>query len=455
MDLVGENGDYERRRIEEEKDDLEGEKPQATLLTSGGGNNNGNGDGEIPPKPEDWEEPSTTLEEESENVEHPTDAPRTQPPAEQKTPPPVAPALPYPETNATLTDLAKQEVGNFMAGGVQLAPEEGIPPPPEDHEEDSAYPPKEEPSITDLAHQELGNLAGDGEEPTAEEETTKDSDYDEPSEMGIVVPTTEEEEEEIDEEIEEWEEEHGKPKPGETTSAEDETAKETQAPTTSGTTSGTSSGTSSGTLTATGSGSSTLSSAKDQDEEITLGGSPTVNPLVVSGPSWTPPKVEGKHTLAPRDHVPTMAPVPVPTMAPVPVPTAVQTPRDFDPNTEVLLDRCKQYTTQKAYILCKYNIPPMAATAVPLVILLLLLCCCYRCCCSKSTKKDTGRGEYRQIANTYGDASFDNAFSEDISDDEEDLEDASWGESNGRTVLEMRNLGRGKGDGLSLEEMNG
>lgn len=99
---------------------------------------------------------------------------------------------------------------------------------------------------------------------------------------------------------------------------------------------------------------------------------------------------------------------------------------------------------------------------------LILIGCCYKYCCGGGRGKDGGkggRGEYRAIANTYGDASFDNAFSDNFSDDEDgdgdgdDLEaDASWGKSNGRRVLEMTDLGNNTGRddlGLSLEEMNG
>ena len=105
---------------------------------------------------------------------------------------------------------------------------------------------------------------------------------------------------------------------------------------------------------------------------------------------------------------------------------------------------------------------------------LLLICVCYkycrRCCCGGSTKDDA-RGEYRTIAATYGDASYDNAFSENFSDDEDDnaFQDDSWDQAGGKRVLELGTLGKntksngdagrsqrvGANGRLSLEEMNG
>jgi len=98
---------------------------------------------------------------------------------------------------------------------------------------------------------------------------------------------------------------------------------------------------------------------------------------------------------------------------------------------------------------------------------LLLICCCWRYCCGGNLKGRDVKGEYRAVANTYGDASFDNAFSDNFSDDENedfsstnngngnnngDVEE-SWGKSGGKRVLEMSNLATK--DDLSLEEMNG
>lgn len=142
----------------------------------------------------------------------------------------------------------------------------------------------------------------------------------------------------------------------------------------------------------------------------------------------------------------------------VPAPTAFSTPTGNSVVSQQEDVACQDYGTQTlAYMLCLYNIPPAAAPALGVGIpLLIILCCCWRFCCGKSKKESNSRGEYRQIANTYGDANYDNAFSEDFSDEEDDMEDMAWGESNGRRVLEMKNMGRRRGDDdLSLEEMNG
>mmetsp|Transcript_10391 Transcript_10391/g.26131 ORF Transcript_10391/g.26131 Transcript_10391/m.26131 type:complete len:345 (-) Transcript_10391:98-1132(-) len=267
---------------------------------------------------------------------------------------------------------------------------------------------------------------------------------DEKDDDGMDIPQTEEEEQKVNEEIEEWEEEHGKPKP--------ETEVATEAPEDSG---------------SIPIAEEETNETKDEEEPIDTSESTsapeppeTANPLIVS-PSWTPPKIEPVHTLKPREPItPPVKPL-QPTLAPVPMPASnvFATPTGSSMTSKHQEDQaCHEYDPQTAsYLLCKNNIPPMAGSiAVVGVPLLIILCCCWKYCCGRSKKDINSRGEYRQIANTYGDASFDNAFSEDISDDEDDLEDASWGESNGRRVLEMRNMGRRKGDDdLSLEEMNG
>ena len=95
-----------------------------------------------------------------------------------------------------------------------------------------------------------------------------------------------------------------------------------------------------------------------------------------------------------------------------------------------------------------------------LILLLLILVAAVGVICLwrsyKRRQADTAaRGEYRAVAARYGDMSFDNTFSDVLSDDE--LEDDSWNVAGGKRVLEMSTLsnGRGDDDGLSLEEMNG
>ena len=381
------------------------EEPKLSLVAA----NNNIGE-EIPPKPEDFEEPDKTIQDSQIEVDVPTAAPiATDPPAPvEPLPKTPAPTQPYPRPDASITDLAKQELGNLLTGG---------PKPPEG---------------SDATNANDDNTAGDNDQ--------------EPSEMDILVPETEAEEEEIDAEIEEWEEEHGKPKPEEQNEEElvPEPSEEDEEDETNEAT-----------------------STETEEPEVPAS-SPTINPLVVT-PSWTPPDIEPQHTLKPEP-APTKAPVPVPppTMAPiwlppptrapvrVPAPTSVSTPTGGSVVTQQEDVACQDYGTQTiAYMLCLYNIPPAVAPALAGVLLLIVLCCCWRLCCGKSKKEFNSRGEYRQIANTYGDADFDNAFSEDFSDEEDD-EDMAWGESNGRRVLEMKNMGRRRGDDdLSLEEMNG
>ncbi len=419
---------------------------------------------EIPPKPEDFVEPDQTLQDSKIEVTFPTEAPQaTRAPPPMEPPPPIEEEPSFPKNDATMTDLAKQELGNWMEGGPKAS--------------GNTEQEEEEETETKAADENVDSGAIENED-----------DYTEPSEMEIIVPETEEEEEAIDNEIEEWEEEHGKEKPHEDEEENDDDVGEMDIPQTkeeeekvneaieeweeengkpksdaevvielpadSGTPDVDNAIEEEGN-----------NESKDEEElidtETTVPESlETVNPLVVS-PSWTPPKIQPKHTLRPNaPPSPTVQPR-QPSLAPVPMPTsnAFSTPTGGAMVTNPQGDQaCAEYGPETAaYLLCKNNIAPMAGSIVGVgVPLLIILCCCWKNCCGRSKKEVNSRGEYRQIANTYGDASFDNAFSEDISDDEDDLEDASWGESNGRRVLEMRNMGRRKGDDdLSLEEMNG
>jgi len=462
MDLVSEHGRLPlRRKLEEEEEE---ESPE---------------DEGSPPKPNDNDPQKQSLMNSQVEKELPTEVPVTKLASSHQLPP-----------DATFTDLAKQEVGKFMGDETQ---------PSVSSSSSSSATQGDNNTLTDLAKQEL--------EPLVEE--TEDKGYEdvEPSEMDIIVPETEEEEEEIEEEIEEWEEAHGKEKPkpeepvveeeesidlqdeydngpddtdipqteeeeetdpgislgdGDSASPEDkvegETSTSTAAPSLDDLDSATPEDKVEGeTSTSTAAPSlDDLDSASPEDkvegETSTSTAAPSLDdpindPLVVS-PSWTPPKVQPKHTLAPAPTVSPREPK---------KPSAFETPGGATAITQEAA-ACQEYGTQTAaYLMCKNNIPPLLGQALIVGLpLLILLCCCWKYCCGGSKKKESGRGEYRQIANTYGDASFDNAFSEDISDDEGDLEDASWGESNGRQVLEMRNLGRRKGDDdLDLEEMNG
>jgi hypothetical protein len=368
----------------------------------------------------------------------------------------------YAPTDAQFTDLAHQEISNWMDGGPkeevtntssqQQQEQEEQMQQDGDHE-DHVVPQtmqegknQDENTVTDLAHQEIGNWMDDGPDSN---NTSTSYDDQEPSEMEIKVPMTEEEEEKIDEDIEEWEEEHGKiPMDDTNNNGEDgeggdsmyipqteeeekeindeiEEWKEEN-----------------------GKGIDLVDKDEDDDEnnsteppETEVPAPTPLDPLVVS-PSWTPPKITPKHTLA-TGH-PTMAPV-VPAPVPAPVPSALDTPTSIIPaatntNTDNISNTSDK-TTSTTF---------MVAVSVPFII---IVCCLLKFCFGKSKEQDTGRGKYRAIDNAFSD----NVFSEDFSDDEDDLEnDSSWGESNGKRVLEMSKIRRRNGDAdLDLQEMNG
>jgi len=104
----------------------------------------------------------------------------------------------------TATPIAKQQPSTQVGEEVDYKnskqePEEGPP-----------YP-MTNATLADLAHQEIENWFGDGPDLSWTDEGENDESK-EPSEMEIVIPATVMEEELIDEEMEEWEEDHGKPK---------------------------------------------------------------------------------------------------------------------------------------------------------------------------------------------------------------------------------------------------
>jgi hypothetical protein len=338
----------------------------------------------------------------------------------------------YPPTDAQFTDLAHQEINNWMSGGPKEKTSSEQQTQDTDNEDlasqtqgdkdedetitvgklmgDDKGEGEGENAFTDLAHQEIGSWMGGGPKPKGS--------YDdlEPSEMEIEVPMTEEEEEEIDEEIEDWEEEHGKVPIlpiDDTNTGQDEgdrpdgmyipqTEKEEKE---------------------INDEIKEWEEEHEEDEEDnnweptsteTPEAPPTpVDPLVVS-PSWTPPKIEPKHTLA--TGTPTMAPM----------------PSAFETATGI---------TNTAFT---------AAVVVPIMI---IVCCLLKYFLGRSKQQDSGRGKYRAIDNAFSD----NVFSEEFSDDEDDLEnDVSWRKSKGKRVLEMSKIRKRNGDAdLSLQEMNG
>jgi hypothetical protein len=324
---------------------------------------------------------------------------------------------PYPVTNATLTDLAHQEIENWLGDGPDL-------------------------SWTDEDNDEFGSK--------------QIIDNDEPSEMDIVVPATEEEEDLIDELIEDWEEEHGKPKPNNNeTSVEEE-------------------------------------NQQQQQEESNDKGNPTPTNNVKTTPPPTPgmtlsplEPVAAPVVIEPTSILPpsslTMAPDVVVSPTPSPIVTKkTNIPTRTNPTPRTLVPTMAPTTTVEpchylgmhtvAHFSCETGFPSIMVYVFFAFFPLLLICCCWKYCCGGSSKGRDVQGEYRAVANTYGDANFDNAFSDNFSDDEDedfgfissnrndnnnnngDVEE-SWGKSGGKRVLEMSNLGTK--DDLSLEEMNG
>ena len=98
-----------------------------------------------------------------------------------------------------------------------------------------------------------------------------------------------------------------------------------------------------------------------------------------------------------------------------------------------------------------------------LSIILVLICFLRYCFCRRSSHGGAydPRGEYRQVAAQYGHNGFDNTFSDELSQESDDIgftddmEDDSWGNS-GQKVLELGTFrSTEQNGGLSLAEMNG
>eukprot|EP00536_Pseudo-nitzschia_multiseries_P016495 jgi/Psemu1/313238/fgenesh1_kg.1129_\ len=167
-----------------------------------------------------------------------------------------------------------------------------------------------------------------------------------------------------------------------------------------------------------------------------------------------------------------MAPSPLPPSAVPPPCRELPPPRDGIDNNLFFnaIDNAVFQVTCRTGLAIPVPVPNsyLLAGLVPLLLLLLCICsCCWCWCCGcgsgrggRRRRKKDKRGDYRAVANTYRDATFDNAFADRFSDDDDssydDPEDRSWKRSKGRRVLEMKKLGKRKGDdNLSLEEMNG
>jgi len=173
---------------------------------------------------------------------------------------------------------------------------------------------------------------------------------------------------------------------------------------------------------------------------------------------------------------PVASPFVSPTLSPIEIKKKEPSKRNPPPLPSKLVPTISPTTEKPCHSLSAHTVAHFSCeTGAPSIILygflaflpLLLICCCYKYCCGGNQKGRDVKGEYRVVANTYGDASFDNAFSDNFSDDEDedfgsksngnennngDVEE-SWGKSGGKRVLEMSKLAAK--DDLSLEEMNG
>ena len=150
-----------------------------------------------------------------------------------------------------------------------------------------------------------------------------------------------------------------------------------------------------------------------------------------------------------------VAPVSAPVFAPIATPSSPSSEWEWTPTTTTT--ETIECSGIVGTMECQYKQHEMIIMAVLAFVPVLVICLLRKCCCKPS--KDT-RGEYRAVAAQYGD--YDNTFSDDYSDEEDDdfvngngdIEDDSWGKSGKRTI-EMSNLGHEQNGGLSLEEMNG
>jgi len=312
-------------------------------------------------------------------------------------------------------------------------------------------------TLTDLVHQEIENWFADGPDPKLSWSDTQNDGiyYNTEGEMGIVIPSNEAEEELIDEEIEEWEIDNIKSKDQEedvdqattnnashTVVNDDDDNDEKSKDNTK----------------------TTIDDDVSQKHKIQQEGeAPIISPIVAS-------------SSRPTDHSPTTVD------STKEAPTAKRNP-SLPPHittssspTPISLPPCHSLDAHTvSHFSCKLGVPSVLIYTVFAFFPLFVICCCWKHYCGgKSKGKDGQRGEYRAVASTYGDASFDNAFTDNFSDDDDDdfgfmnerntrndnnnnidgdVEE-SWGKSGGKRVLEMSNLSSTQDD-LSLEEMNG
>lgn len=124
---------------------------------------------------------------------------------------------------------------------------------------------------------------------------------------------------------------------------------------------------------------------------------------------------------------------------------------------------CGSPLLSRAVLTCHRRIHPVPYYASFFSVILVFVCLLRYCFCRRNSNGGAydSRGEYRQVAAQYGHNGFDNTFSDELSQESDDIgftddmEDDSWGNS-GQKVLELGTFrSTEQNGGLSLAEMNG
>lgn len=334
-------------------------------------------------------------------------------------------------------------------------------------------------TFADFAHQEIKNIFGGGSEPDLSWSDKNDDDIilfkdDQPSEMDIVIPTNKAQEELIDEEIEEWEMEN---LPKGTLSRSNSTviSKNTSTATSSQDEIGPNkiiknevddeksqiklSKVSNTNATKGDNNEST----EEQNQYMQQNEEPVnVNKIAIDNPVSEIPPTPATLSAVPPTPLITSTPTNSPISIVASTVTPTMTPEDFPP--------CHSFDAHTiSHFSCNTSVPTVLVYSTVSFVPLLLILCCWKYYYGGKSKGNDVRGDYRAVSATYGDASFDNAFSDNFSDDDDEdfgiigtdrrksnntveIEE-SWAYGSTST-LEMSNLGNTQED-LSLNEMNG
>jgi hypothetical protein len=111
--------------------------------------------------------------------------------------------------------------------------------------------------------------------------------------------------------------------------------------------------------------------------------------------------------------------------------------------------------TTKFSLYCSY---PISTSIGGVILLILFICyCCCSCCRTNRNDLDTSRGEYRRVTSRFTADAFDDTIEEEDDDEDgeynhDDDDDAGATYTNGKHVIELQNLDKGK---LSIHEVNG